>query len=325
MRINVKSVDENGSDVVKRPGKETLQATPGDNVRGAIYMTLGMAGFVFNDTLMKSLADELPMFQAMFVRSIFATVLIGLFAWYRRALVCRLAVIASKSMGLRIVGEIGATIFFITALFNMPIANATAILQVTPLAVTLGAALFLGESVGWRRYSAIIVGFLGVLVIVRPGADGFTIYSVYALAAVFFLVLRDLSTKQLPVEMSSLLATVLSSLAILIMSGSVTATIAWQPMALHQIGILALAAVFVLVGYLFTTMTMRVGDIGFSSPFRYTILIWAIILGLLVFGDVPDLFTLIGSTIVVVTGLYAFYRERQLTRTGHQKTSTARV
>ena len=315
MRINVKAVDEKGSGMAEPSGKSTLQAAPGDNMRGALYMTLGMAGFVLNDTLMKSLADELPMFQAMFVRSIFATVLIGLFAWYRRALWCRPALLASPMLGLRIIGEIGATVFFITALFNMPIANATAILQVTPLAVTLGAALFLGESVGWRRYSAIIVGFLGVMVIVRPGAEGFTIYSVYALAAVFFLVLRDLSTKQLPPEMSSLLATVISSLAILIMSGAVTATIAWQPMALHQIGILALAAIFVLVGYLFTTMTMRVGDIGFSSPFRYTILIWAILLGFLVFGDVPDLPTLIGSAIIVLTGLYAFYRERQLART----------
>ena len=289
-----------------------------DNVRGAIYMMLSMAGFVLNDTLMKSLADTLPMFQAIFIRGLFATALIGALAWHRRALWFRPCTQTTKIIGLRVIGELGATIFFITALFNMPIANATAILQVSPLAVTLGASVFLGEAVGWRRYSAIIVGFLGVMLIVRPGSDGFTIYSVYALSAVGFFVLRDLVTRRLPRDVPSLFVTVISSLAVMTMAGLLTATGSWQAMTLSQIALLALAAVFVLVGYLFGVMTMRVGDIGFISPFRYTILIWAIVLGFLVFDDIPDPLTVIGSTIVVLTGLYAFYRERRLIKDRHR-------
>ena len=295
-------------------GKSTVQAAPGagDNVRGAIYMMLSMAGFVFNDTLMKSLSADLPMFQAIFLRGVAATVLIGTLAWHRRALWYRPSGAVVRIIGLRVIGEIGATVCFITALFNMPIANATAILQVSPLAVTLGAALFLGEAVGWRRYSAIIAGFLGVMLIVRPGSDGFTVYSVYALGAVVFFVLRDLVTRRLPPEVPSLFVTVISSISVASMAGIMVAADSWQPVTLYQLGILTLAAVFVLVGYLFGVMTMRVGDIGFISPFRYTVLIWAMILGFLVFGDVPDALTLVGSAIVVLTGLYAFYRERRL-------------
>jgi drug/metabolite transporter (DMT)-like permease len=219
-----------------------------------------------------------------------------------------------KVISLRIVGELGATVCFITALFNMPIANATAILQVSPLAVTLGAALFLGEAVGWRRYSAIVVGFLGVMLIVRPGSEGFTIYSVYALIAVVFLVMRDLVTRRLPPEAPSLFVTVISSIAVMSMAGVVTAAGSWQPVTPAQFGVLTLAAIFVLTGYFFGIMTMRVGEIGFVSPFRYTILIWAMILGFVVFGDVPDALTLTGSAVVVLTGLYAFHRERRHAR-----------
>ena len=275
-------------------------------------MMLSMAGFVLNDTLMKSLSADLPMFQAIFLRGVVATSLIAGLAWYRRELWYRPGRGAVKVMGLRVIGELGATVCFITALFNMPIANATAILQVMPLAVTLGAALFLGEAVGWRRFSAIFVGFVGVMLIVRPGAEGFTIYSVYALAAVVFLVLRDLTTRRLPIGVPSMFVAVISSIAIMTMGGIMSATASWQPVTLMQLATLALAAVFVLMGYLFGIMTMRVGDIGFISPFRYTILIWAILLGIVVFGDIPDAMTLLGSAIVVLTGLYTFYRERRL-------------
>ena len=275
-------------------------------------MMLSMAGFVLNDTLMKSLSADLPMFQAIFIRGAVATVLISALAWHRRALWYRPTGATVGIISMRVIGEIGATVCFITALFNMPIANATAILQVSPLAVTLGAALILGEAVGWRRYSAIIFGFLGVMLIVRPGSDGFTVYSVYALGAVVFFVMRDLVTRRLPAAVPSLFVTVISSVAVMTMAGAMTAADAWQPVTLIQIAILTLAAVFVLVGYLFGIMTMRVGEIGFISPFRYTILIWAMILGFLVFGDVPDALTLIGSAIVVLTGLYAFYREQKL-------------
>ena len=283
-------------------------------------MTLSLAGFALNDTLMKLLSADIPLFQAIFLRGIVATVLVGMLAWYRRTFWQRISYRAARIIGLRVVGELGMTICFLTALFNMPIANATAILQVMPLAVTLAAAAFLGEAVGWRRYSAIAVGFLGVLLIVRPGLEGFTIYSIYALVAVAFLVLRDLSTRLLPVDVSSMFVTLISAVAITLMGaivslgGIVSGTMSWQPVSMVHGGMLAFAAIFVFVGYLGSTLAMRVGDIGFVSPFRYTVLLWAMILGFLVFGDVPDAMMLIGSAVVVVTGLYTFHREQRLAR-----------
>lgn len=289
-----------------------------DNIRGSIYMMLSMAGFVLNDTIMKFLSADLPMFQAIFLRGAFATILIGLLAWRQHALWYCLSATNTKIISLRVVGEIGATICFITALFNMPIANATAILQVMPLAVTLAAAIFFREAVGWRRYSAIVIGFLGVMLIVRPGSDGFTIYSVYAMGSIVFLVLRDLTTRKLSLGVPSMFVALVSSVAITSMGGLLSLTTAWAPVSLTQLALLAIAAIFVLIGYLFGIMTMRVGEVSFISPFRYTILIWAILSGIVVFGDIPDKMTLIGSSIVVLTGLYTFYRERFLaTKGGH--------
>ncbi len=296
-----------------------------DNVRGAMFMMLSMAGFVLNDTLMKSLSSEVPMFQAIFLRGIVATILISILAWKQHALWHRLSRGNVKIVALRVVGEIGATVCFITALFNMPIANATAILQVMPLAVTLGAAVFFREAVGWRRYTAITIGFLGVLLIVRPGSDGFTIYSVYAMGAIVFLVLRDLTTRKLSTGVPSMFVALISSVAIMSMAGTLSLMTDWVPVSMNQMGILAIAAMFVLVGYLFGIMTMRVGDVSFISPFRYTILIWAILSGMIVFGDIPDSMTIIGSTIVVLTGLYTFYRERLLIANGNPGEVTAKA
>ena len=285
-----------------------------DNLRGAVYMMLAMAGFVMNDTLVKTVAGEMSIFQAMFLRGLVAIALIGVLTVRSGALRHRLTPGTRRLLGLRTVGEVGGTVCFLTALFNMPLANATAILQSMPLGVALAAAVFLGESVGWRRYLAIGTGFGGVLIIVRPGSEGFSAYSLWAVAAVGFLVLRDLATRRLSHAVPSLLVTFLTALVVTFTGGMVTAFQPWQPVTAGTMGVLAVAASFLFVGYLFSVMTMRHGEIGFVAPFRYTIMIWAILLGMVVFGDFPDRMTLLGSTIVVGTGVYAFYREQRLRR-----------
>jgi drug/metabolite transporter (DMT)-like permease len=181
-----------------------------------------------------------------------------------------------------------------------------------PLAVTLCAALFLGEAVGWRRYSAIAVGFVGVIIIVQPGSEGFTVYSLWAIAAVCCMVVRDLSTRRLLPGIPSIFLALTTGVGITAVAGLVSATRPWEPVSGHAGGLLMVAAIFLVIGYLFNVLSMRHGEIGFVSPFRYTILIWAILLGFVVFGDVPNALTLIGSVIVVATGVYTFYRERQL-------------
>src|SRR5690606_23220368 len=217
-------------------------------------------------------------------------------------------------MGLRVIGEIGGTSLFLTALFHMPLANATAILQAAPLAVTLAAAWFLGHKVGWRRYVAITIGFVGVMLIVRPGGEGFNAYSVSALAAVVFIVIRDVSTRGMSAAVPSLQITVVTSLAITVFAGLVMAVSDWAPMRLDHVARLAFASLLLLMGYYAGVVAMRVGEIGFVSPFRYSNLLWALVLGFVVFGDVPSWLTIAGAAIVVATGLYTLHRERVTAR-----------
>jgi drug/metabolite transporter (DMT)-like permease len=211
-------------------------------------------------------------------------------------------------------GEIGGTSLFLTALFHMPLANATAIIQATPLAVTLAAALFLGDAVGWRRYTAIGIGFAGVMLIVQPGGEGFNVYSLAALASVLFITLRDVSTRGFSRAVPNLLVAVATSVAITVFAGAVTAFGAWQPVGWEVVARLAAAAVLVLLGYHAGIVSMRVGEIGFVSPFRYTNLLWALVLGFVVFGDVPGWLTIAGAAIVAGTGVYTLHRERVTAR-----------
>ena len=285
-----------------------------DNLTGAILMMASMASFTINDTFMKALAGEIPLFQVLFLRGIFTTIAVAVVAWWMGVLFARVSRRDAGSIALRMVGEIGAAYFFLTALFNMPIANVTAILQALPLTITLAAALFFGDPIGWRRMSAILVGFVGVMLIVRPGAEDFTIYSVYVLAAVGFVTLRDLATRRLSKETPSMLVTVITSTSIMVFFGVASLTIDWAPMDARAYGLTIGAAVMIIGGYLFSIMVMRVGEISFIAPFHYTGLIWALLLGWLVFDEWPEPITLVGAAIVVGSGLFMLYREAQLGR-----------
>ncbi|NOX72349.1 MAG: DMT family transporter [Alphaproteobacteria bacterium] len=285
-----------------------------DNMRGAFIMMLSMAAFTLNDTFIKSVAGDVPLFQAVLIRGIMTTSLIlGLVLSQGAQRIS----IARRDLGiiaLRLVGEVGATVFFLIALFNMPIANATAILQSLPLAITLAGALFFGEKVGPRRYIAIAVGFIGVMLIVRPGTEGFNIYSLYTLVAVGFVVLRDVTTRRLSKSVPSLIVALAAAVAVTLLGAGMTLAGEWQPVSGRSFALLAGASVFIVAGYLFSIMVMRVGEISFIAPFRYTALIWAIVLGIFVFKDYPDGWMLAGSAIVIGMGIYTFYRERVLAR-----------
>lgn len=283
------------------------------NMRGALYMSASMAGFSSNDAMIKLVSSDLPLFQAILMRGSFLVLMLGAIAWGSGALRVRLGPRDRKIMGLRTAGEIGGTFCFLTALFNMPIANASAILQSLPLAITLAAALFFAEPVGWRRYLAIAIGFAGVLVIVRPGSDGFNSYSLFAVAAIGFIVMRDLSTRALSAAVPSLYAAFVTGAAITVAAGVVVVVLQdWVTPEPGHFLILGIGAVCLIVGYIFGVMSMRVGEIAVVSPFRYTLLIWAICFGWLLFGERPDAFMLLGSAIIIGTGLYTFYRERRL-------------
>jgi drug/metabolite transporter (DMT)-like permease len=277
-----------------------------------MFMSVAMAGFVLNDTMMKLVFADLELFQSIFLRGLLLALLTGALALHRRQFRYRFSARDLRFLAQRVFGEIGSGVCFLTALYHMPIANATAIIQAIPLAITLAAALFLGERVGWRRYSAIAIGFIGVMIIVRPGAEGFTAYSIWAIVAVFFMVLRDLSTRMFSASVPSIFVSFVTAAGIAAFTGAVALTRDWQPVAPQHLGLLCASAGFLFFGYVFSIKAMREGEVAFVSPFRYTIMIWALLLGIAVFGEFPDGWTLAGAAIVVVMGIYTFYRERRL-------------
>jgi drug/metabolite transporter (DMT)-like permease len=277
-------------------------------------MAVGMAGFTMNDTITKAVSSEMNFGEVMLVRGLFATVLIAALAFQQRA-VRPLHTLMMKPVALRVIGEVGGTISFLAAITHLPLANTAAIFQALPLAITLGAALAFGEPVGWRRWLAITAGFVGVVIIVRPGVEGFNQFSLFALISVIFCAVRDLATKKIPAQIPSLFITVLTTVAVTTAGGIILVPLGgWTPPSGRALGLLAFAAVLLLIGYQFVIMALRAGDISAVAPFRYSALLWAMLLGYLVFGDVPDGMMATGASIIVLSGLYAFYRERKRER-----------
>ncbi|TIM26348.1 MAG: DMT family transporter [Mesorhizobium sp.] len=288
------------------------------NLRGALFMVVAMSGFTLNDAITKVASESMNMAQVMLIRGAFASLFVGLLAWQRGALALPGSML-QPMVAIRVIGEAGATASFLIALAHLPIANVSAVLQALPLAVTMGAALVFKEGVGWRRWLAIAIGFTGVLIIVRPGFEGFSIYSLLALACVACCAVRDLATKRIPQAIPTLLVSTTTALAMTMLGAALLLPMGgWTPMTGESTASLAMAAVLVVIGYQFIIMAMRVGDISFIAPFRYTALLWSILLGLFIFGDVPDLPMILGASVIVGSGLYALYRERIV---GRRKTA----
>ncbi|MCA1455897.1 DMT family transporter [Bradyrhizobium sp. BRP22] len=284
------------------------------NVRGSLFMAVAMAGFTMNDAITKVVTSEMNFGQVMLVRGVFAVALIAALAFHQGAM-RPLRTLLVKPVALRVIGEVGGTVAYLAAIAHLPLANISAILQALPLLVTLGAALAFGEPVGWRRWLAIIAGFVGVLIIVRPGAEGFNQFTLLALISVIFCALRDLATRRIPAQIPSLFVTLVTTVTVMITGAVILVPLGgWTPPSTGALGLLAMAAVLVLIGYQCVIMALRTGDISAVAPFRYTALLWSILLGYLVFGDVPDAIMTAGASIIVLSGLYAFYREHKRKR-----------
>jgi drug/metabolite transporter (DMT)-like permease len=281
------------------------------NTQGALYMAMAMAAFSCSDALSKSVIPVMNAAEIMLIRGLMTSIMIYLMAW-RMGGLRHWKVVFQPMIMMRVICEALAALTYISALGMMPIANASAIIQALPLAVTLGAALFLKEPVGWRRWSAITVGFLGVLVIIRPGPEGFTPAALIVVASMFITAARDLSTRCVNKDVPSLMVTVCTAIGVTLIGGLMVVPLGgWHSPDMRSLLHLALGAVMVLIGYQTAILAMRTGDISIVAPLRYLSLIFAALLGMVFFGEVPDLWTGVGAAIIIVSGLYSFYRERQ--------------
>lgn len=281
------------------------------NGRGALFMSIAIAAFTCNDALVKSVTAALSPAQILFVRGLMISAMVLLITWRMGAFV-PLRRLAQPAALVRMVAEILASLAYISALGSMPLANTVSILQALPLAVTLGAALFLGETVGWRRWLAIFTGFIGVLIVLRPGPEGFSAAAIYVIASVVLTAIRDLSTRRISPDVPSLAISTVTAISNTLVGAALIVPMGgWQPVEAVTFGKLAAASVLLLVGYQTIVMAMRTGEISFIAPFRYTALVWAIGIGILFFGEFPDLWMSVGVAIIVASGLYTFYRENR--------------
>lgn len=274
-------------------------------------MVIALFGFVVNDAFVKYLSGSVPLGEIVFVRGLLAGAAIAVLITVRGEWPTAQAYL-DRSVFLRNVGEVGATLCYLTALTQLPLANATAILQAMPFVITAAAAILLREPVGWRRWTSILVGFFGVLLIVRPGAEGFNAYSILAVIAVGFLALRDMSTRYVPKTIPTLAITFVTTLVVTTMGAIMGLFETWIILDASQILMTCGAALFLMLGYIFVIIAMRDGEVSIIAPFRYTIVLWAIIIDFLIWSKIPSVLTIVGILIIVASGVYMFVRERRV-------------
>ena len=287
-----------------------------DNSRGALLMVGSMAAFAFEDLFLKRAATDLPPGQVIAMIGLAGALCFWAIAAARgEAILIRAAL--SRPALIRSASEAGATMLYITALALIPLSINAALLQASPLVVTMAAALFLGERVGWRRWTAICVGFAGVLVILRPGTEGWQAAGLLTVLCVIILAARDLSTRIMPASIGTFQLTTWAYLA-LIPAGLLLMALrgtAPQPIAPAQWVDLTGALFTGLVGYWAVTAAMRLGEVSFVAPFRYSRLVFALILAAVFLGERPDIWMICGSALVIGSGLYTYLREAQRKRT----------
>lgn len=289
-----------------------------ENIRGITYLLIAMGSFTIGDAVMKLVAEQMPLYQAVTLRGVMTIPLLLLIARFTGGLKIARLRGAWGPVALRTLGEVGATLCFFMALVNLPLATVTAINQSVPLGVTAGAALFFREPVGWRRTLAILAGLCGVLLIVRPGAEGMNGYAVFAMASVGFVVLRDLATRRLAKDISSISVALAATLAITLLSAAISLPQGWEPVPTQSWPLIFVAGILVMVGYIFVIRMMRVGQVSAITPFRYSALLWALLLSWLIWGHVPDALSALGALIVVGSGLFTLLREARLSQSSRR-------
>ena len=284
-----------------------------NNRTGILLMLAAMLGFTLEDVFIKQLSSTFSTAQILMTSGVFGSVFFTAVN-LRKGHKFLKADVWTKATIARMLGEAIAAVAFVKALSLMPLSTVAAVFQVTPLAITMGAALFLGEQVGWRRWLAIGLGFIGVMLIIKPGVDGFDPSVIWVIIAVLGVVLRDLVTRVIPEHVSSSIISLQAFLAAIVVSSTLLIFTSDSLVAVSakNSSLFAGAIVFGIAGYYAIVSAMRVGDASIVAPFRYTRLLFSLTTGMIIFGERLDNLSLLGSVIIIGTGLYTFLRERRL-------------
>lgn len=290
----------------------TIKAPISGNLRGIIYMIIGMACFTFGDMFVKLASQELPAGQVMIALGLGCVIIFAIMLKRTSEAMWNPAFF-ERPVLLRNAGEIVGSYGMFMALIHSPLSTVTAITQTLPLLLTLAAALFLGEKVGKHRIWAVIVGFIGSLIVIRPGMNGFDQYALLTLVAVCGMAMRDIGARLTRRSISSLLLSFYSGLTLMLFGIFLLALSGGAKMptvttSLYLLGLVGAAA----LGLMMVTQAVRVGELSVVSPFRYVRLLFAVTLGIFVLDEVIDKYTIIGSIITILAGLYIWLRERKI-------------
>ncbi len=283
-----------------------------ENIRGILFMILAMAGFALEDLFIKLLSSRVPVSQILIILGFSGTAVLLIIAFLTHAPILHRDLL-NRPIIVRTFCELFAALFFTSAIALTPLSSVASILMTTPLMVTMGASIFFGEKIGWRRWTAIIIGFFGVLLILRPGFESFMPASLLAVIATIFLAVRDLATRTMKFEISTTTVSIYAFLAMGI-SGFIAMPFFSAMVIPSSIEIVYLiSATFVgVIGYYAIVLATRNGDVSVISPFRYSRLVFAMLLSIIILSERPDLLTLSGASIIVISGIYTFIREGRL-------------
>ncbi len=270
--------------------------------------------FVLNDFMMKLVFSELSVVQGVFLRGLFVCPLLVLICLQRHQLFVAVPRSDRGIIACRTALEIAITFLFLLALSRLSLAHVIAVLQAVPLILTAFAAIILQEQVVWRRWAAVGTGFIGVMMIIKPGLDSFSVFSLSVLMAAIFIAARDILTRRLSVQTPSFFVALVTALAVTVAGGIATVASSWQAPSIYSLFLMGGAALAIPAAYVLSIATMRVGDISFVTPFRYTAVMFATILSSLLTGHLPDGLSLLGTTLVIAAGLYCLHREHMLTK-----------
>jgi len=281
-----------------------------ENQRGIVAMLLGMAFFLANDTLVKLASETLPTGQLIFIRGVLATLWL-LIMCAHRGLLPQWRTLADRAVWQRGVLDGTASIIYLTALFHLPLANATAINLASPLFILVLAVVFFGERLRWGRTLAGVVGFGGVLLVIRPTTEGFNAYAWLCVLGTLMHAGRDVMTRRIGSGVPGLLITLATALCVTLISGLWSLSEPWRPIEPVALTWLALASICLAWAYHLIIVAMRHGEMGVIAPFRYSALLYAVVLGYLIWGEVPDGWTWVGIGLLVGAGLSLIWSNRK--------------
>ena len=285
-----------------------------ENIKGAFLISLAAACYVMSDIFMKFLSSEISMFQITYLRGLLVTFFLFSYCYMSEASFFIKEWRDRIVITIRSILEVIMTYAFLTALFNMNVANANAILQLIPLIVLLGSFIFLRQSPKTYEWIAVLVGCFGAVIIIRPGASDFNFFTVHALVAVFCLSARDLLTVRLNKNIPSNVVAFYSALMLTMVSFLLSEDTDLFGKVDNSLFIVY-TAIFVSIGYIASVSAMRYGEVTFVSPFRYTALLWASVMGFIFFGEIPKFSTLFGGSLIILAGIFIFYKSKDNKKT----------